>query len=360
MDVMVRMKVIFLIISMVTSLGLKVESTKIDGFNEQLYTVKATVSDSLEFIQHLSYNQIFGFETVDEMSKKDHFQDDYYDVGVNGAFYNDVGIPSGKLIIDGELILNRSYSTPMFLVNQDGKPSIEMVEMNVSVIYQENEYEVFEVNGKLHMNELNIYTSWYGTTNRVYDQHVAIFVRDGVIDNIIEGITPTKIGEAKSIREDSYVLCYKGDNSDNLWKIGEEIQVIVDSNINIRDVKQGFQTGGYLVKAGENVSKDAMSYVNWSDSLQPRTVIGLTEDGQIIIKVVDGRNPGISEGLTGDQMAELMIDDGCVVAANLDGGASSTMVINGEVINTPSYQGESKGVAHSFHLDRRWENMLLY
>lgn len=358
MDIMVRMKIIFIIMNMITSLGLNVESTEIDGFNEQIYTIKATVSNSLDFEQRLSFNQIFGFETVSEMSKKDHLSDESFEVGINGAFYNDVGIPSGKLIIDGEMILNRSFGTPMFLVDIEGKPSIEMVDVDVLAIYNDSEYPVFEVNGKLHMDELNLYTKWYGSTNRVYEQHVSIFVENGIITKITESSEPTKLTEEMSLKNQTYILCYKGDNSENLWKIGEQISISVDSNIDLENISHGFQTGGYLIKDGKNVANEAVFYVNWSDSLQPRTSIGVTAQGEIIVKVVDGRNPGISEGLTGQQMAEELLAAGCVVAANLDGGSSSTIVIAGDVINVPSYNREAKGVAHGFFLDRRWKSML--
>jgi Phosphodiester glycosidase len=77
------------------------------------------------------------------------------------------------------------------------------------------------------------------------------------------------------------------------------------------------------------------------ESPQPRTAIGLDEKmRQIIILVVDGRQPGYSEGATLTEMASLLIEFGAYSGMNLDGGGSSTLVIQGrngkpEVLNRP-------------------------
>jgi exopolysaccharide biosynthesis protein len=60
-----------------------------------------------------------------------------------------------------------------------------------------------------------------------------------------------------------------------------------------------------------------------------------------IFVVSDGRTSQ-SAGLTLLQLAEVMQEYGCTVAYNLDGGGSSTMVFNGEVINNPT-DGRSFG-----------------
>ncbi|GMA51066.1 exopolysaccharide biosynthesis protein [Alicyclobacillus contaminans] len=70
----------------------------------------------------------------------------------------------------------------------------------------------------------------------------------------------------------------------------------------------------------------------------PRTAIGQTADGTIILMVTDGRfvhGPG-NVGASLAEVAQLMQSYGAVVAANLDGGSSSTMVYNGKLINDPT------------------------
>lgn len=68
----------------------------------------------------------------------------------------------------------------------------------------------------------------------------------------------------------------------------------------------------------------------------PRTAIGWTTDGTWILVVVDGRQEKISMGIDLPDLARFMIELGAVEAMNLDGGGSSTMVLDGEVRNHPS------------------------
>jgi len=67
----------------------------------------------------------------------------------------------------------------------------------------------------------------------------------------------------------------------------------------------------------------------------PRTGIGYTANGGIVLVVVDGREKG-STGATLVRFAQLMKDLGAVQALNLDGGGSTTMVVQGDVVNVPS------------------------
>jgi len=73
---------------------------------------------------------------------------------------------------------------------------------------------------------------------------------------------------------------------------------------------------------------------------QPRTAVGVIDENHLVFVVVDGRQSGYSEGVTLTELADIMIDLGASTAYNLDGGGSSTMYFDGEVINSPSNGGE--------------------
>jgi hypothetical protein len=68
----------------------------------------------------------------------------------------------------------------------------------------------------------------------------------------------------------------------------------------------------------------------------PRTAVGARADGTLLFVTVDGRRPGESVGMSMPELTDLMIELGCVSAINLDGGGSTTMVIEGKVMNRPS------------------------
>jgi len=73
---------------------------------------------------------------------------------------------------------------------------------------------------------------------------------------------------------------------------------------------------------------------------QPRTLVGVIDENHLVFVVVDGRDDGYSRGVTMTEAAELMVSLGAETAYNLDGGGSSTMYFNGEVVNQPSNGGE--------------------
>jgi len=78
-------------------------------------------------------------------------------------------------------------------------------------------------------------------------------------------------------------------------------------------------------------------------SANPRTAIGYYEPGHYCLVVVDGR--GESAGMTLPDLSRLFYDLGCKAAYNLDGGNSSIMVWNNEIINEPSGGGRESSDA---------------
>ena len=78
-----------------------------------------------------------------------------------------------------------------------------------------------------------------------------------------------------------------------------------------------------------------------NQTLEPQTAIGINRNGRYLyIVVVDGRQPLYSNGITFAKLAELLLKQGAYVAMSLDGGGSSTMVIEGKngepvILNSP-------------------------
>ena len=68
----------------------------------------------------------------------------------------------------------------------------------------------------------------------------------------------------------------------------------------------------------------------------PRSGMGYTSGGQLILLAIEGRFPGKAEGATLEQMAAMFKQIGCVEALNLDGGGSSCLLINGKNTIQPS------------------------
>jgi exopolysaccharide biosynthesis protein len=68
----------------------------------------------------------------------------------------------------------------------------------------------------------------------------------------------------------------------------------------------------------------------------PRSAAGVRADGTLLFVTVDGRRPEESVGMSLPELTDLMLELGAVSAINLDGGGSTTMVIDGKVVNHPS------------------------
>lgn len=90
-----------------------------------------------------------------------------------------------------------------------------------------------------------------------------------------------------------------------------------------------FAPGPILVRNGQLMT-------GLGGGMNPRTCIGQTADGTILLLVVEGRKPD-SLGATYDDLAQVMYSHGAVNAANLDGGSSSVMYYDGEQITRSSF-----------------------
>ncbi|MFM7672718.1 MAG: phosphodiester glycosidase family protein [Bacteroidota bacterium] len=89
------------------------------------------------------------------------------------------------------------------------------------------------------------------------------------------------------------------------------------------------------------------------DDRHPRTAMGYTRDGKLIILVVEGRFPGRAEGTTLTQTAEMLVSLGCVEGLNLDGGGSSCLLVNGKETIQPSDKEGQRAIPGIFYLGRR-------
>lgn len=98
--------------------------------------------------------------------------------------------------------------------------------------------------------------------------------------------------------------------------------------------------GDIMVWDGQLTDSSQWTYAK--DGRQPRTALGMKEDGTLLVYAVDGRQSGYSSGLSQKDLAEEMIRRGCVWAVNLDGGGSTAISLwlpgqtGPAVLNLPS------------------------
>lgn len=99
--------------------------------------------------------------------------------------------------------------------------------------------------------------------------------------------------------------------------------------------------GPALVVGGEiSITSDPEVFFDTAVlGVHPRTAAGIDASGDLVLLVVDGRQRD-SRGVDLQELATLMRDLGCTEAINLDGGGSSTLVVDGKLVNLPAEERE--------------------
>ena len=174
-------------------------------------------------------------------------------------------------------------------------------------------------------------------------QHITSAVANGV--NVVGGVNGDYFAisgdyhpQGLAIKEGKVIgsggTPYCGFTYDGRMVIGES-----GSNSDYSDLRTAVGGSHMIVKDGLPY-KLAMDQSHGNTS-HPRTLAGYKEDGTMILAVIDGRMPNVSNGATLAECARFMIELGADRAINLDGGGSSTMIIkNGSTFalkNDPCY-----------------------
>ncbi len=140
------------------------------------------------------------------------------------------------------------------------------------------------------------------------------------------GITFSQ-GECKSTYSYSFAGGMIGFNTDNVLVLSSKCTKANAEALNIRDC---VCSGPFLIVNG----KTSKVYGNGGWGTAPRTAIGQRKDGVVLMLVLDGRIIG-RPGANMDDIIEIMQNYGAYNAANLDGGTSTAMTYNYEVISDP-------------------------
>ncbi len=112
---------------------------------------------------------------------------------------------------------------------------------------------------------------------------------------------------------------------------GMPVTITVATEPDLTGVQTGLGTGPMLVHEGRVREVTA----RMSEQLHPRSALGWN-DKYLFLAVADGRQPRLSVGIRLSQMAAFMAELGCKEVINMDGGLSTTLMLNGAVINHPS------------------------
>jgi exopolysaccharide biosynthesis protein len=324
----------------------KIIEIEINGLRQAINILEINpASDKVKIKPVLSYNRIFGFELLSEMSGKHKAY-----AAVNGGFFYEYGDPSGMVVIDGEIITASTGKYPVFIVN-NGKAELKEIETGLWLKSDETGLELDDINAWRKDEGWIAFTRMYGTTNRDVDGNArtgtTIVVKNNIITEIIKdsgeieipdnGMLITCVGKEKNTPG-------KGMVEDSVpFSIGEKVELVYQPNPGADG--QAYECGSWIVKDGKIVIGEHDHWIGKLTNRDPRTAIGIKESGEVVLLTVDGRQPEYSYGLTGRELGEFLLDYGIINAAMLDGGASTEMIVEGKIVNIPAHNGTERPLA---------------
>lgn len=155
-------------------------------------------------------------------------------------------------------------------------------------------------------------------------------------------------GDYYGFRTSGYVIrngiLYRDDKCENnedlvIYEDGR-FEIINEDDVEAKELLdngavQVLSFGPALINSGKISVTENQEITGKSMVSNPRTAIGIIDNLHYIFVVSDGRTDE-SDGLSLYELASVMKEYNCNIAYNLDGGGSSTMVFNGEVINNPT------------------------
>jgi exopolysaccharide biosynthesis protein len=127
-------------------------------------------------------------------------------------------------------------------------------------------------------------------------------------------------------------------------------KLLADGVWNTLSFGPGLVDGGQIPAGIDEVEIDTNIGNHPIQGEHPRTGIGMIGPNHFVFVVADGRSDGYSRGVTMPEFATIFKDLGAEVAYNLDGGGSSTMYFNGEVVNNPLGKGRERGTSDILYI----------
>jgi hypothetical protein len=302
----------------------------------------------------LSGNAVTGMTTLSEQIKALPPQLGRPMAAVNGDFYFTsprayIGDPQGIQISNGELISGPTDHA-CFWIDANGKPVTGVVQPLFRATWPHGSTTPFGLNEERPGDGAVLYTPRMGPSTGT---------KSGGREYVLEAIDkdawlPLRVGtkiraRVREIREagDSplkpeIMILSLGPQllvDAPVVAVGDEVELSTGTTPSMTGARTAIGGGPRLVVDGKPMN-------GWKSPNQrhPRAALGWNND-YIYLMLVDGRQPGLSVGMSFQEMANYFIKIGCTHAMNLDGGGSASMNVFGQVVSSPS-EGQERPVAN--------------
>ncbi len=320
--------------------------------------VKRSCRD-LAFCTTLGKGKIIGMGTVSEQLETLPPLVGQPLAAINGDFYSRSeryqGRPRDVQIRLGELVSSPAGHTSFWLDPQ-GNPHMTNVTSRLHVIWPDAKTTPIGLNEEREDGAAVLYTTAVGASTRT----------EGGVELILEAATnsawlPLRVGKGytarvKAVRNSgdtpveqaTMVLSLGSSLVSKLPAVraGDTVQVITDTIPDLTGVEIAIGGGPALVHEGQAMKWNGVIHLR-----HPRTALGWDKEWIYLVEV-DGRQSGLSVGMTLAELADYMIKIGCQEAMNLDGGGSATVWALGKVRNNPS-EGQERPSPNALVVVRR-------
>ncbi len=266
---------------------------------------------------------------------------------VNGAYFTSRGDPIGTLIINRRLISSPLYRRSVFGVTEDdtlifGNPDFSGVLRSGKL-----SVAIDAVNQPRRGDQLVVFTPEYSRSTLTVDQGIELVLVKGKIVGIHR--------QDALIPPDGVVVSAGGSKVAELaqLKLGDTVEL----DYSIDKPWDGIR---HAVCGGPRLLEDGRISINGKEEKfdssivsgrHPRTAVALTFDGDLLLVVVDGRSKR-NAGMKLDELATYLRILGARHAINLDGGGSSSMIVKGKTVNSPS-DGRERRISNGILITNR-------
>jgi hypothetical protein len=295
----------------------------------------------------LARGEVMGLETVPALTAR---------VGaiaaINAGFFLPNGEPSGLLQVDGRLVGDTSRPRGAVAIRTDARGRITLLFDIVTArarvgVRKDGETIWTPVAGSdtiRHRGRLMLFTPSY---------HAHTDTAGNGIEWVVSG-DPLTVRERRHdagstpIPRDGYVLSFGGLSPPApLDTLGAGDTVTIDREFTTEHgtPARAWANAAHIVGGAGLLVRDGQPMTDWAiedfregfeTERHPRTIIGTDGDGDIWLVTVDGRQPELSLGMSFAELQRLAARLRLTHALNLDGGGSTTMVVRGTVVNSPS------------------------
>jgi hypothetical protein len=278
------------------------------------------------------------------------------EAAINGDFYATEhdrmpGDPRGLFIADGELA-SAPIDRDCFWIAPDGTPRIGAVAPRFTISVAGAEPLPLGLNAPPDDSRTMLYTA---AASRALaglgEESWRLAGRDGAPPGPLragatfQGVVAGRAGDA-AIRRGEWRIVPDAPLRPALRR-GAAVTIRTHTEPSLDGVTTAIGGGPALLAGGKPTAMRA----NKSRERHPRSAIGWNTDHFFLV-VVDGRQPGLSVGMTLPELAGRMLALGCSEAMNLDGGGSAELILDGRILNSPCY-GHERATATSLLVVRR-------